>query len=124
MRRALSEPVSDALVETGDTNVIKTLLENQDAQISQATMTYLAEESQRLDTYQEPLLNRRDLSPDLAKRMYLWVSAALRQHILEHFDVKASELDDKLEGLATSLSTDEAHQGAKPAAARPVPGPV
>ena len=104
MRRAVSEPVSDALVETGDVNVIKTLLENQDARISEATMTYLAEESRRVDSFQEPLINRHDLNPELAKRMYLWVSAALRQHIIQNFDVDPNELDDNLEHVIGALT--------------------
>ncbi len=119
MRRALNEPVSDALVETGDVNVIKALLENQDARISEATMTYLAEESRRVDTYQEPLIKRHDLKPELAKRMYLWVSAALRQHILQNFDVDPTELDDNLEHVAMAISRDPAQHGPGQTAKRP-----
>src|SRR5690606_35490638 len=40
MRRDLSTQVSDALVETGDKDVIRSLLENQDANISRATLAY------------------------------------------------------------------------------------
>ncbi len=106
MRRSISEYVSDALVETGSVDVIKTLLENQDAYISEATMEYLAEQSHRVDTYQEPLINRSDLKPELAQRMYLWVSAALRNHILESFDIHPTELDDQLEGVAEAIASD------------------
>lgn len=119
MRRSISEYVSDALVETGSVDVIKVLLENQDATISEATMEYLAEESQRVDSYQEPLIKRQDLQPELAERMYLWVSAALRRHILEHFDIHPGELDDHLEGVAKSISSDPQHHPSDPAAAQP-----
>ncbi len=116
MRRALSEPVSDALVETGDVNVIKALLDNHGASISEATLTYLAEESQRVDSYQEPLIKRHDLNPELAKRMYLWVSAALRQHILHNFNLDPGELDDNLEPLAGALvGAQDRPDAAKPA---------
>ncbi len=106
MRRSISEYVSDALVETGSVDVVKALLENQDAHISEATMEYLAEQSRRVDTYQEPLINRSDLKRELAQRMYLWVSAALRSHILESFDIHPTELDDQLEGVAEAISSD------------------
>lgn len=119
MRRSVSEFVSDALVETGSIDVIKALLENQDAKISEATMAYLAEESQRVDSYQEPLINRQDLQSELAERMYLWVSAALRRHILEHFDIHPGELDDHLEGVAKSMSSDPQQHPSDPKAARP-----
>ncbi len=119
MRRSLSEHVSDALVETGNVDVIKTLLENADAQISEATMEYLAEESRRVDTYQEPLLNRGDLKQELAERMYHWVSAALRSHILENFDIEPSRLDDQLEGVAQTIARDPEQHQAEPDESQP-----
>jgi len=83
MRDKVSEAVSEALVETGNTKVIKTLIENDSAQISDDTIETLVNASKTEEPLQEPLLNRPDLSPRLAKRMYWWVSAALRKHIVE-----------------------------------------
>jgi uncharacterized protein (DUF2336 family) len=97
MRKSVSEQVSDALVKTGAVDVIRTLLENHGAQISAATLDYLVEQSQRVDSYQNPLLRRPDLPPALARRMYWWVSAALRRHILANFAITSSDLDDALE---------------------------
>ena len=119
MRRSLSEYVSDALVETGNIDVVKVLLENSDAHISEATMGYLAEESRRVDTYQEPLLRREDLGPELAARMYLWVSAALRSHILENFDVDPSQIDDYLEDATGAIARGSESQEAEPEKAKP-----
>ncbi|MGH6945847.1 MAG: DUF2336 domain-containing protein [Kiloniellales bacterium] len=104
MRRTVSEPVSEALVETNSIDVIKTLLHNSNAKISEATLAYLTEESQRVDSYQEPLLNRAELPPALAERMYAWVSAALRQHIIKNFDVHPTALDDDLEAIVKSAA--------------------
>lgn len=100
IREEVSEAVSDTLVATGNTKVIKSLLENPMAQISKTTMEYLVEESQRVDTFQEPILNRGDLEPMLAKRMFLWVSAALRKHILDNCGLDQAEVDDLLEQAA------------------------
>ena len=104
MRKSLNEPVSDALVETGNVDVIAKLLENHDARISGETMAYLVEQSQRVDSYQNPLLRRPELDPNLARRMYWWVSAALRRHILDNFAVKPSDFDDALEASASELA--------------------
>jgi uncharacterized protein (DUF2336 family) len=104
MRKSVSEQVSEALVETGHVDAITTLLENPSARISAATMAYLVEQSRRLDTYQNPLLKRPELGEDLARRMYWWVSAALRKHILANFAIDASEFDDALEGTVTDLA--------------------
>ncbi|MBK8161037.1 MAG: DUF2336 domain-containing protein [Rhodospirillaceae bacterium] len=99
MRRDVNSAVTDALVETGDRDVIRTLLENQDAQISRVTLAYLVEQSKSVDEFQEPLVRRRDLPVDLARRMVLWVAAALRQALMERFDIDPNMLDDRLEPL-------------------------
>jgi uncharacterized protein (DUF2336 family) len=100
MRHSVSEEVSDALVQTGRDSVVVTLLKNQNAKISQRTMEYLVEQSQRVDTFQEPILHRHDLKPELAKRMFLWVSAALRQYVVDHYNLDQKTVDDLLERAA------------------------
>jgi uncharacterized protein (DUF2336 family) len=97
MRKSVSEAVSDALVETGNTTVIQRLIENPAAKIAPNTMEFLVGESKGREAFQKPLLERPELSPHLAKRMYWWVSAALRKHIIEHYKVDPTELDQKIE---------------------------
>lgn len=96
LRNDISEEVSDALVETGAENVIESLLANQNARISGSTMEYLVEQSKRVDTFQEPLLHRTDLSRELAQRMFTWVSAALRSHIVARYAIDQAVVDDLL----------------------------
>ena len=103
MRKSVSEVVSDALVETGNTKVITTLIENPKAEISSNTMEHLVDKSKTVEALQEPLLERPDISPHLAKRMYWWVSAALRQHIVEHYEIDPAELDQKIESTIKDL---------------------
>jgi uncharacterized protein (DUF2336 family) len=107
IRKSLSEEVSDALIATDAVDVIKTLLENHNARISQRTMEYLVEQSQRVDTYQNPLLRRPDLETTLAKRMYWWVSAALRSYILDRYEVDPAELDETMESTVKALTEGE-----------------
>ena len=104
IRNTLTEPVSEALVETDNVDVITRLLENENAKISQKTMEYLVEQSQRVDVYQNPLLRRPDLEPALARRMYWWVSAALRSFILDHFEVDPGMLDATMEATVKALA--------------------
>lgn len=105
IRRNVSESVSDALVEAGDEAVITKLLANPNARISERTMEYLVDESERVDTFHEPILRREDLAPDLAQRMFNWVSAALRQHILDNYEIDEVVIDDMLEQSAFELFT-------------------
>ncbi len=104
IRRSVAEPVADALVESGEEDVILRLLENPNARISAATMAYLVEESKRVDAFQNPIVRRHDLPPELAARMYWWVSAALRRHILDNFDIDPADLDDSLEATIRHIT--------------------
>ena len=113
MRRSITTAVSGALVGTENQGVIKTLLENKDAAISQATMAYLVEQSRRIDAYQNPLLLREDLGPALAKRMYWWVSAALREHILRIYEIDEDELDGTLQQTVEEVVA-ESYKAARP----------
>jgi uncharacterized protein (DUF2336 family) len=103
MRKTLTESVTDALVETGNEDVVAKMIENPSARISKSTMEYLVDQSKRVDTYQNPLLKRPDLEPELAKKMYWWVSAALRQHIVKNFTIDSADLDDTLESTVKNV---------------------
>jgi len=97
LRSGISAPLSDALIAGGDTGVIKTLLENESANISQLAFEYLVEQARRTDEFHEPLIDHRDLPPDLAARVYWWVSANLRDRIVGKFDLDPLALDETLQ---------------------------
>jgi len=112
IRKDVSEEVSAALVEAGTEDVIVTLLNNQDARISADVLDHLAEESKRVDSYQKPLVRRPDLPTELAERMYYWVSAAVRNYIVNNFDIDIDDLDDQMSAtisdvLETKKSDDD-----------------
>ncbi len=112
IRKDVSEEVSAALVEAGTEDVIVTLLNNQDARISADVLDHLAEESKRVDSYQKPLVRRPDLPTELAERMYYWVSAAVRNYIVDNFDIDIDDLDDQMSAtisdvLETKKSNDD-----------------
>ncbi|WP_340149881.1 DUF2336 domain-containing protein [uncultured Sneathiella sp.] len=99
-RDDLNAAVSELLISHGDEDVISHLIENGDAKISRQSMEYLVEESRRIDRFQEPLIARHDIPADLAHKMFWWVSAALRRHILEHFEIDELELNEKMVAAA------------------------
>lgn len=108
MRRMASAEAADGLIESNNSDVIKTLLEDPNPKVSEATMDYLVEESRRVDSYQEPLVKRESLTRELARRLNLWVAAALRSYILDRFDIDPVELDDLLLKVVQHLGPDEA----------------
>lgn len=92
-RETLSEEVSATLVQTGDSNVVVSLLQNEGANISGNTMEGLVAESESVAAYRAPLLGRKDLNLDMAMRMADWVGDSLRQYIAERFDIDQKKLD-------------------------------
>ena len=97
VRASISERLSDALVETDNEKVVTTLLSNQGAAISDGTMNHLVEKSTEVPGYQGPLVHRSDLSPELVKKLYWGVSAALRQYIVENFELDPTDVDETIE---------------------------
>ena len=105
MRRAPTQATAEPAVEpTGGGDLIQDLLDGGDSPIVDATMAYLIEQSRGVDSFQEPILRREDLSERLARKMILWVLAALRQHILDRFDVDLTVLDDSIESAADEMT--------------------
>jgi uncharacterized protein (DUF2336 family) len=104
MRDRIGEELAAALVEAGEEEVVTTLLGNAGARFSDETYARLVEDSRTVPAYREPLVHRDDLNPTLAKRMYWWVSAALRRHILEHYRIDPATLDDSIEAAVGTLA--------------------
>jgi len=115
--RELSEDVSDAIVEVGaaEDDVLEALISNENATLSRAAMDYLVAESERRDGFQEPLLRREDIPPDLAYKMFWWVGAALREFIINDFEIEPHELGPILED-ATAAGLEELGGAAKKSA--------
>ncbi|MCH7554974.1 MAG: DUF2336 domain-containing protein [Proteobacteria bacterium] len=124
MRKSLSEEVSQSLADTGDVGVITKLIENEDAKISESLLDYLVAESKTVDSFQNPLISRRDLPPDLARKMYWWVSAAVRQHIVENFRVDPTEIDNSIEDVVKGRIDADAVERTKPTEAEIAAGEI
>ena len=114
LRDGLSEDVTDTLVRHADEDVLVAMLRNRDARLSRFASEYLVAESEQTDAFQEPLLRRADLPPDLAMRMYWWVSAALRRHILLRYPVDALVVDEFIED-STAHALDNRNRDGAPA---------
>jgi uncharacterized protein (DUF2336 family) len=92
-RENISEEVCKAICDIGNTDVTVTLLENHSAQMPLLLLNYLGEQSEFIPDFQQPLLLRPFLPQAVAEKMYRWVSVALREFILENFDVDPKALN-------------------------------
>ncbi len=108
MRPSLSEQVTESIADTGNPTVISAMLENEGAAISRRTMQRIVEASADEPRLQEPLINRSDLSEDLARRMYGWVGDAMRDYIEEKYAPPEDiALDDAVtKAVSSALGTD------------------
>ncbi len=92
-RAELSEAVSSHLIETGDTEVLMQILKNFSAVINVDSFSKIALASVSEPKLQTPLVQRRDLPPELARKIYTWVGESLRTYITDHFDISPKKLD-------------------------------
>jgi uncharacterized protein (DUF2336 family) len=96
-RKHLSEQVSDVIVEQKNPLVITELLKNKGANIGEATLRYLVDQSKKVDVYRNPLLGREDLLPEHAAAMYQWVGETLREEICKKFNLQAKNIQNLLD---------------------------
>ena len=116
LRESISVPVTDALIASDNPEVVETVLRNAGAEFSDDTLAEVVERSRDRRNYQEPLLQRAELGPALAKRMYWWVPAALRTGILERYEFDPESLDDAMEDAVNeTLQEDDAVLEPEPA---------
>ncbi|WP_312596232.1 DUF2336 domain-containing protein [Brevundimonas sp.] len=92
-RPRLSGDVCDAIVDRGEAVTMTALASNRTAQISEATMRRLVDQSRRVAGLRAPLTRHPRLNQDLAQELYQWVGQALRQSIGERFRIDDARLN-------------------------------
>ncbi|MDX1922348.1 MAG: DUF2336 domain-containing protein [Alphaproteobacteria bacterium] len=109
-RTTISEAVVDAMVATGDVDVMAVVASNLGAKLSQRTLHVMIEAARFGKKLHEPLTNRPELTADMGKQLYWWVGAELRRSIVSRFGITAGQVDQALENsvndLLTSMETD------------------
>lgn len=92
-RASVPADVVKALVSVKEPRVIQALLANVGAVIPRSIFNDLVSLAESVDTIRRPLMDRRDFPKDLAHQMFWFVSAAMRQTILQRFSIDPGELD-------------------------------
>ena len=110
-RAELPASLSTALAAKRETKVIETLLANAGAVIPVELFDDLVALSKSVEAIRKPLLQRGDLPKDLAYQMFWWVTAALRNTILQRFAVDAAELDGILGSILHDLRSKRPAKG-------------
>ena len=111
-RPSLTQAVIAAILEQAEPAVLTALAGNPTADLSPADMDELVEISRQVAAMRTPLSQHPKLTDHLARRLYTWVGASLRQGLAERFRLDPAALD---EALAEAIS--EAHWDISPIAA-------
>ena len=96
-RPNLGGRVADAIIDRGEPATLTALAFNRTAEISLDGLRRLVEQSRRVAALRGPLTRHPRMTEQLAKQMYLWVGAALRQSICERFQVDEARLASLVE---------------------------
>ncbi len=107
-RPELSARVVDALIDTGDREVLIQVLRSPGANFSADSMAKSVIRSISEEELCEPILNRDGIGAGVAKTMYAWVGAALRAHIETNFDIDGAVLED---AVSVAINRIQEEQG-------------
>lgn len=111
MRPSLASDTGDAGPETGEEDAIEALLRHSDPELVQQASDYLVAEAERVDRLKMPVLRSADLPEALAQRVYWWVSAAIRAHIVTAYSANPTVVDSLIETATRDLLERHASAG-------------
>lgn len=112
LRERVSSDVSAALVDTRNVDVIDSLVRNPAAEIAPVTMERLVEMSRDAPPLRRPLLQRRDMPPDLARRMSDWVGDALKAFIAAHYPAAFDRIERDIDEVVRDAVSPAERVGA------------
>jgi hypothetical protein len=95
-REKIAAAVADALVKTGDIKVMQLVAENLGAELSPIALGVLAEAARYTTSLRKPIMNRPEMTEELATKLYWWLSQDLRRYALNRFGISAGQIDDAL----------------------------
>lgn len=107
-RQYISQVVTKDLVHAGDDETLVTLAGNQGAEFDRASMETMVDRSEHIPALQSPLVERKDLPPDLMNEMYDFAESKVRKRITErNSEISEAELAAALrEARARKMPTE------------------
>ncbi len=105
-RRGLSEPVTDALIQTGDTAVIDAVLRNTFTKLSTYGVDLAVARSRQAPQLTNPLVARPEIRPTQALVLFWWSAFEARVSILRRFAVDRNILIQELGEIFRLAATE------------------
>jgi len=95
-RPRLGQPVIDAILDGDQPAVLTALAANAEVELTPANMARLVAAARRIATLRAPLSRRTEMTPALARDLYVWVGQSLRQKLAAEFKLDLEGLDGAL----------------------------
>jgi Uncharacterised protein conserved in bacteria (DUF2336) len=93
IRPRITQTVTDRLIAHDEIEVLTTLICNETADIGEASMAHLVERSLDIESFREPLAHRKEMTSDMARRMFIWAGDSLREYIIDEFGVDPASFE-------------------------------
>jgi Uncharacterised protein conserved in bacteria (DUF2336) len=93
IRPYITQAITDRLVALDEIEVLTTLICNETADIGETSMARLVEHSLDIETFREPLAHRKEMTPDMARRMFIWAEDSLREYIIDEFGIDPASFE-------------------------------
>ena len=116
-RPNLGEPVIAAILACEQPAVMTALAANAEIELTPENLARLVWAARRIATLRSPLARRTELTPDLARELYVWVGQSLRQKLAADFQLDLDGLDGALAEAVREAyggADDEAPAGVGP----------
>ena len=114
-RANITEMVTEALSKSDIETVLVALVRNTTAKFSSSTFETLIDKSQHFASMQDPLVHRPDMPPQLAVKMCEWVSDALKQYIVQNYEVSPQTIEKALNQAGKVMHAETAGHSDAPA---------
>lgn len=113
-RKGVSGRISDAVIEANDEPAGVVLLENKDAEIPHATLAKIVEKAKQFVSWQKPIIIRKHLPADLAKKLATFVDQSVKNLLLERTDLDPETMSEITDIVRRRLDMmDEAENSEK-----------
>lgn len=95
-REQVSKDLALFLIGTDDEEVYHILVQNHGSEFCSLCMNWLTGIAINMPPLQEPLLQRKEITPELATKIYWYASDKLKEQIVQRFDIDKSTLERAL----------------------------
>jgi len=93
IRPYITLAVTNRLVALDEIEVLTTLICNETADIGETSMAHLVERSLDIESFREPLAHRKEMTSDMARRMFIWAGDSLREYIIDEFGIDPASFE-------------------------------